>query len=103
MMEITRRTFLKLGLMGTAGLVLPFDTSACSGSRSGSTGNLLHSKARLPNPFRFPLPVPPAIEPERSDAGADYYEITQKKGEQEILPGLNTKVWGYEGSSPAPR
>jgi spore coat protein A len=61
MMEITRRTFLKLGLMGTAGLVLPFDASACSGSRSGSTGNLLHSKARLPKPFRFPLPVPPVL------------------------------------------
>jgi spore coat protein A len=41
--------------------------------------------------------VPPVLEPVRSDADADHYEITQKIGKAEILPGLETEVWGYEG------
>ena len=83
-------------------LVLPFGASACSGSSEGSSGDLLGSKARLPQPFQIPLPVPPVLEPVNSDADADYYEITQKAGEAEILPGLKTEVWGYEGVFPGP-
>jgi spore coat protein A len=57
---------------------------------------------RLPRPFRVPLPVPAVLEPVRSDADANHYEITQKVGKAEILPGLETEVWGYEGSFPGP-
>ncbi|MGH3146138.1 MAG: multicopper oxidase family protein, partial [Rubrobacter sp.] len=62
----------------------------------------LQSKARLPGPFRTPLPVPPVLEPVRSEAGADHYEMTQKVGKAEILPGLKTEVWGYDGIFPGP-
>src|SRR5919112_4915306 len=99
-MEISRREFLKLGFAGGVALVLPFGASACSGE--GSTGTLLSSKARLPEPFRVPLPIPPVLEPVRSDANADYYEITQKVGEAEILPGMQTEAWGYDGIFPGP-
>ncbi len=101
-MKMSRGKFLKLGLMGSAMLVLPFGASACSGSREGSTGNLLRSEARLPRPFRVPLPVSPVLEPAYSDANADYYEMTQKVGQADILPGLKTEVWGYEGIFPGP-
>jgi spore coat protein A, manganese oxidase len=50
----------------------------------------------------MPLPIPPVLKPVRSDAGTDYYEITQKAGKAEILPGLETEVWGYEGIFPGP-
>jgi FtsP/CotA-like multicopper oxidase with cupredoxin domain len=49
-----------------------------------------------------PWPVPPVLEPVRSDTHADYYEITQKVGQAEILPGLKTEVWGYNGLFPGP-
>jgi spore coat protein A len=101
-MNISRGEFLRLGLAGGLALVLPFGASACSGSRNGSTGTLLPSKAKLPEPFRVPLRVPPVLEPVRSEAGADYYEITQKIGRVEILPGLETEVWGYDGIFPGP-
>ncbi len=101
-MEISRRRFLKLGLMGGAALALPFGASACSPSGEGSTGTLLPSRAKLPGPFRVPLPVPPVLEPLRSDASADYYEMVQKVGRAEILPGLDTEVWGYGGIFPGP-
>jgi spore coat protein A, manganese oxidase len=101
-MRISRREFLRMGLAGGLALAIPFGASACSSSGSGSTGTLLQSKAKLPAPFRVPLPVPPVLEPVRSDRGADYYELTQKAGESEILPGLKTEVWGYDGLFPGP-
>ena len=91
-MTFSRRDFLRLGLAAGIGVALPFSTAACSGSGEGSTGTLLPSKAKLPRPFGVPLPVPPVLEPVRTDAGADYYEMTQKVGRAEILPGLETEV-----------
>jgi len=63
---------------------------------------MLESAAKLPEPFTAPLPVPPVLDPVRSDATSDYYEITQKVGRAEILPGLKTELWGYEGIFPGP-
>jgi spore coat protein A len=100
--NISRGEFLRLGLAGAVTLALPFGASACSGSSEGSTGTLLQSKAKLPEPFMVPLPVPPVLEPARSDANTDYYELVQKVGKAEILPGLETKVWGYGGIFPGP-
>ena len=107
-MNISRREFLKLGMMSTAGLVLPFGVSGCGGltagnySAEGSAGTLLKSAARLPEPFKVALPVPPVLQPVRTDNTTDYYEITQKVGKAEILPDLKTEVWGYDGIFPGP-
>ena len=106
-MEFSRREFLKLGLAGGVTLALPFGASACFGpgegsTGKGSTGTLLRSRARLPRPFTVPLPVPEVLKPVRSDAGGDHYEVVQKAGRQEILPGLKTEVWGYDGAFPGP-
>jgi spore coat protein A, manganese oxidase len=65
-------------------------------------GNLVRSKTRLPESFRTHLPMPPVLKPARSDAKADYYEITQKARNMEILPGKKTDVWGYDGIFPGP-
>src|SRR5918997_6976640 len=107
-MKISREDFLRLGLAGGAGMFLPFGIWGCGGltagnnSAEGSAGTLLESTARLPEPFGVPLPVPPVLEPVRSDASTDYYEITQKVGRAEILPGRKTEVWGYDGIFPGP-
>jgi spore coat protein A, manganese oxidase len=113
-MAITRKEFLKLGtlgLVGGAGLALSSGASASSPwtRANGTTGNLLRSAAQLPKPFMIPLFVPPVLKPVRTDsrerrarATTDYYEITQKEGEAEILPGLSTPLWGYDGIFPGP-
>ena len=87
--------------------MLPFSVSSCgltagNNSTESSAGVLLESAAKLPEPFKVPLPVPPILEPVRSDAATDYYEITQKVGQAGILPGLKTEVWGYNGIFPGP-
>jgi len=96
----TRKEFLKLGLAGGVALALPFGASGCSSG--DQTGALLRSSAPLPEPFSVQLPVPPVLEPVRTDAGTDYYELTQREGGAEILPGLDTTVWGYDGTFPGP-
>ena len=52
--------------------------------------------------FRCPLPVPPVLQPTRCDSAADYYEIAQREASVEIIPGMRTRVWGYDGIFPGP-
>ncbi|SEH02625.1 spore coat protein A [Nonomuraea solani] len=111
---LSRRELLRAG---AAALVLP--AAACSGgdgggtggtggtggantSEEGSAGALLASEAPLPDPFTVALPIPPVLKPVRGDGGTDYYEITQKAAKVEILPGLRTEIWGYDGIFPGP-
>src|SRR5829696_2056988 len=96
----TRKEFFKLCLAGGAALALPFGVSGCSSD--DQTGALLRSSATLPEPFSVPLPVPPVLEPVRTDANTDYYELRQREVRAEILPGLDTTVWGYDGIFPGP-
>ena len=52
--------------------------------------------------FRCPLPLPPVLQPVRRDSVADYYEIVQREASIEIIPGMRTRVWGYDGIVPGP-
>ena len=52
--------------------------------------------------FRVPLRIPPVLSPVRSDSTTDYYEIFSRETTAEIIPGLPTRVWGYNGSFPGP-
>ena len=65
-------------------------------------GGAVPSTVTLPRPFTIPLPVPSVLRPARSDATTDYYEVTEKLGEAEILPGHTTKIWGYCVTFPWP-
>ncbi|GAA1150288.1 multicopper oxidase family protein [Ornithinicoccus hortensis] len=107
----TRRTVVRLGALALGGLVAPPALTGCSSifpsgggnnSAEGSAGGLLESEVELPQPFRVPLPIPDVLAPVRTDGTTDYYEITQRPGEAEILPGRTTEVWGYEGTFPGP-
>jgi hypothetical protein len=103
-MAFPRKEFLKLGLVGGAGLALSSGASASSPwGRARTTGNLLRSQAQLPKPFMIPLFVPSVLKPVRTDSWArgaraptDSYEITHKEGKVEILPALTTALWGYD-------
>ncbi len=102
-MKITRGKFLKLGLMGGAGLALPLGTGWMTRSRMRSRISAAEAVASPKVvPFRVPLPISPVLEPVRTDGTADYYEVTQKEAEAEILPGLTTPIWGHNGIFPGP-
>src|SRR5918998_6270490 len=109
-MRYSRAEFLRLGLFGGAGLFLPLGVAGCGAIPQGggnvstedSAGAVLRSALPLPEPFTVPLPIPPVLKPSRSDSTTDYYEITQRVGQAEILPDLKTEIWGYEGILPGP-
>jgi spore coat protein A len=99
-MRLSRRGLLgalgitALGATSLGALVLP--------GSSGQTAELLRSNAKLPEPFRVPLPIPPVAKPVRTDANADYYQIVQREATVEILPGLQTPILSYDGTFPGP-
>jgi spore coat protein A, manganese oxidase len=100
-MNITRKEFLKFAI--GAAVTLPLGSLAIASCNNCS---LLSGKRRTSQiavtPFQVPLPVPPILKPTRTDRTTDYYEITQKEAQVEILPGFRTTVWGYNGIFPGP-
>jgi spore coat protein A len=98
-MEITRRRLLKMGLTAGAGLALPLGTLAVPLARLGAASSVTSPNVE---PFAVPLPVPSVLKPTHTDANSYHYEVTQKPAEQEILPGMKTEIWGYDGVFPGP-
>ncbi|CAA9455744.1 MAG: Laccase [uncultured Rubrobacteraceae bacterium] len=98
-MNITRRHLLKMGAMAGVGLALPLGTLSVPVGRLGASALVRSPRVE---PFTVPLPIPPVARPVHSHGGADHYEITQRVARQEILPGLKTEVWGYDGIFPGP-
>jgi spore coat protein A, manganese oxidase len=109
---ITRRQFIKLGLLGTATLTIP---AAIVGAQSqneqsprspGMSRRRAGAAQQATSPevaaFQRSLPLPLVLAPGRTDATTDYYEITMREAEMEILPGRATTIWGYEGLYPGP-
>lgn len=94
-----RRTFVKMAGI-TAGAVA-FGTglsrlvpNAAAGSHWGSGSETV--------PFQVPLPLPQVLTPVSTDSTTDYYQITMHEAQVQILPGLNTTIWGYNGFYPGP-
>jgi spore coat protein A, manganese oxidase len=91
-MKISRRETLKLGLMA-GGTLLSI----------GSIQRLTRAQMNQPlQPFQQSFQLPPLLQPTRSDATTDYYELTLEKASIEILPGTRTEIWGYNGMTPGP-
>lgn len=92
MTKISRRDTLKLGLVGGISWLLAMALQRTSPVRSAP-----QLKA-----FELPLKIPPVLPPTRSDATTDYYEITMQKAVVEMIPGVQTEIWGYNGMTPGP-
>src|SRR5215216_6641088 len=86
-----------MGIMGGVGLALQLRTLSIPLSRLAASALL---RSLSVDPFEVPLPITPILKPVRTST--DYYEMTQKAGRQEILPGLKTEVWGYDCIFPGP-
>ena len=97
--RLSRRGFL--GVLGGTGAALGLAAGIPWLAAPAEIGGLVRSELPLPAPFLVPLPIPPVLTPE-SDATTDYYELTQQVATREILPGVATEIWGYNGIFPGP-
>ena len=93
---LTRRDALKLGLLVGGAILLPVGLQRRSSAQFRPQFN-----PWMPQ-FQMPLQIPPVLNPVSSDATTDYYYITMKPAQVEILPGLSTTIWGYNGQFPGP-
>jgi FtsP/CotA-like multicopper oxidase with cupredoxin domain len=87
---------LKISLLGAAALTLPFERTVTAKTASRI------AESKLPKPFTVPFAAPPVLAPVRSTATTDFYEVVQKPALAEILPGVKTPVFGYNGITPGP-
>ena len=96
--QVTRREMLKLGLLGAAVLSLPLERNARASLKTDRI-----PESRLPKPFQVPFRRPPVLQPVRRDATTDYYRITMRQAQVQILPGFpKTTIYGYNGIAPGP-
>ena len=96
--KFSRREVLTLGLLGGAAMMLPMERTA----RTKLDIADRIPESQLPKPFQVPFAVPPVLKPVRRDADTDYYQITMKQAQLEVLPGKKTTIYGYNGITPGP-
>lgn len=89
---LSRRDVLKLGA-GAAAAAL------------GSVGGRALADSSPPRsprftPFTRALTFPPLLEPVAP--GGNFYEVHMRAAWQEIIPGYQTQIWGYDGIFPGP-
>ena len=96
-MTLSRRDVLKTGIFAGAALALPIGRVV---NARWDDGRIAASK--LPKPFTLPFGVPPTAVPIRQDATTDYYRMTMRAVQGEIIPGLKTTLYAYDGVVPGP-
>jgi spore coat protein A, manganese oxidase len=96
-MELARRDMLKMGILGSAALLLPLERAARTALRLDRLPT-----SQLPDPFKVPFVRPPVLRPVKRTASTDYFISTMKPARVEIIPGFKTVILGYNGVTPGP-
>lgn len=94
---MTRRQALQVAGAFTGGA---FADLACTEARPRP--RVLPSRLAIPELFRTELTVPRVMKPARTDGAADYYEMTARPASVELIAGVRTNIWGYDGTFPGP-
>ena len=97
---LTRRQVLKAGLIGAAGLILPIKFATSKAIAQIPGGSLdPNSLPKFVTPLLTPPQMPRAgiLWDPKARKFVDYYEISMKQFQQQILPAplSKTNVWGY--------
>src|SRR5712692_9170182 len=105
---LTRRDLIRYSTLGLGTLAAGGSGVYSVMSQSGTA----HADDLPRTPFRFTpfsveLPIPPNVRPAtpfaaecamRTDVGAPkFYGITMEEAVTQIIPGVDTRVWGYNG------
>jgi spore coat protein A, manganese oxidase len=107
---ISRRDALKMGFVASAGLFLPlgFAGDALGWSNSSwdghwdSSWDSRDSTSPTFTPYTTDLPIAPVLSPTSSTSTTDYYNVNMQPTQVQIIPGVTTPVWTYNGLYPGP-
>jgi spore coat protein A, manganese oxidase len=89
---LNRRDLLRLGVLGSSAALIGWRFP----------GWMSRAWASQSVPFSVPLPIPPVLQPVRSDASGDYYELTMQAGRAQLREGSATEILGFDGIWPGP-
>src|SRR3954466_5350059 len=89
-MELSRRDLLKVGLFGSAAMMLPAERIA----RTQLAINNRMPQSKLPAPFTMGWQKPP-LATKTPVGNTDYFTIYQRQAQVQILPDKLTTIWGY--------
>ena len=67
-----------------------------------AAGQSRMAESALPAPFTVPFSLPPKAVPVKSVGTTDYYSLVMREQATEIIPGYQTRIWGYNGTFPGP-
>src|SRR2546425_2847662 len=104
--RLSRRDLVKLGF-GVAGAAA---LGEIAGPRAARAEDPPPTPIRF-TPFTRELPIPPTLAPAapfatdcQFDTGVapNFYTVLMRKAFTEIIPGVQTEIWGYEGLYPGP-
>lgn len=101
-MHASRRDAIRLGALGSAGLLLPTASGAVARAATRASGQPSASGPPSIPPFSVRLAVPRVLRPVRRTATTDHYRVTAKKTNVQIFPGVWTPMLGHEGAFPGP-
>jgi FtsP/CotA-like multicopper oxidase with cupredoxin domain len=98
----SRRDFLHNGVYSVALFCTLGSTGALGGRRvQTSAGRRALAQSKFA-PFQRDLPMMPVASPVRTENGVAVYELDVREGVAEILPGMQTPIYGYDGIYPGP-
>jgi spore coat protein A len=89
---VKRRDLFKAGAVTGAALLLPAERLIA---------NAVGSEATV-TAFSVPMPIPTVLQPVARSMTTDYYQMTQREADVEIIPGTKTRVRTFNGSFPGP-
>ena len=90
---------LPLGLAGLLGTVAYADVPEASLLRDRVSP--CFDDSPVGRPFTQAMPIPPVATGVRTPT-SDVYHLVEQRSETEIVPGVKTPVWGYNGIVPGP-
>ena len=95
-MALSRREMLTFGALTGGAMLIPLERSVLAAGQSRI------AESALPAPFSVPFALPPVATRVKYDDTTDYYALTMREQATQIIPGYQTRIWGYNGSFPGP-
>ena len=94
-MALSRREMLTFGALTGGAMLIPLERSVLAAPEPDRG-------ERPAGPFSVPFALPPVANPVKYDDTTDYYAMTMREQATQIIPGYQTRIWGYNGMFPGP-
>jgi len=97
-----RRHVLRAMALGGAATALPLRWSPTAAAADAANAAGTAGTAGAPGPFTRPLHIPPVLQPAFRTPTHDVYRMRMREADVEVLPGLRTRLWTFDGQFPGP-